>query len=106
MLLSDFDYRLPADLIAQRPLAERDASRLMTLNRATQTFADRLFRDLPQILRPGDLLVFNNTRVFPARLFGFRRGVTAQPIGRNNPRAGEYLTGEVELLLTRHEEEN
>ncbi len=106
MLLSDFDYHLSAELIAQRPLAERDASRLMTLNRATQTFADRQFRDLPQILAPDDLLVFNNTRVFPARLLGFRRGITAQPIGRNNPRAGEYLTGEVELLLTRHEEEN
>ncbi|MGH9355385.1 MAG: S-adenosylmethionine:tRNA ribosyltransferase-isomerase, partial [Terriglobia bacterium] len=106
MRLSDFDYNLPPERIASRPLPERDASRLIVLNRATQTFEDRQFRDLPHLLAPGDLVVFNNTRVFPARLLGHRKGVTAQPIGRNNPRAREYLTGEVELLLTRREEEN
>ena len=104
MLLSEFDYDLPHDLIAQRPLARRDASRLMVLNRAAQTIDDRSFTGLPQLLKPGDLLVFNNTRVFPARLLGRRRGNKSQPIGRNNPRAKEFLTGEVELLLTRREE--
>ncbi|MGH9358707.1 MAG: tRNA preQ1(34) S-adenosylmethionine ribosyltransferase-isomerase QueA [Terriglobia bacterium] len=106
MLLSDFDYVLPGELIAQRPLAERDASRLLTLNRSTQTYEDRQFRELPEILAPGDLAVFNNTRVFPARLRGFRRGAAAQAIGRNNPCAREYLSGEAELLLSRREGEN
>lgn len=103
MLLKDFDYPLPAELIAQRPLVERDASRMMLVDRTTGAFADRMFRQLPQILQPGDLLVFNNTRVFPARLLGRRRGVTAQPIGKGNPAARTHLTGEVELLLTRPE---
>src|SRR5205807_8117247 len=71
--LDDFDYHLPGELIAQHPLPERDASRLMVLDRATQTIEDRDFRELPQILEPGDLLVFNNTKVFPARLLGDRK---------------------------------
>jgi len=103
MFLQEFDYPLPSELIAQRPLGERDASRLMVLDRATGTFEDRAFRELPQILSPGDLLVFNNTKVFPARLLGQRRGTTAQKIGKHNPAAREFLTGEVELLLTRQE---
>jgi S-adenosylmethionine:tRNA ribosyltransferase-isomerase len=106
MRLEDFDYPLPAGLIAQRPLPERDASRMMLLDRATGTFQDGAFRELPQILRPGDLLVFNNTKVFPARLLGQRRGTTAQRIGKRNPAAREYLTAEVELLLTRQESED
>jgi S-adenosylmethionine:tRNA ribosyltransferase-isomerase len=101
MLLEEFNYPLPSELIAQRPLAERDASRMMVLDRATGTLQDRTFRELPGILQPGDLLVFNNTKVFSARLLGRRRGTSAQPIGRHNPAAREYLTGEVELMLTR-----
>lgn len=106
MHLSDFDYVLPPDLIAQQPLADRSASRLLVLNRSAQTFEDRRFADLPDLLEPGDLLVLNNTRVFPARLLGRRRGTRAQPIGKGNPAAREYLTGEVELLLTRRESED
>ena len=106
MQITDFDYHLPPELIAQRPLAERDASRLMVLNRAAKTVEDQTFRDLPQMLEPGDLLVFNNTKVFPARLLGRRRGTRSQGIGKNNPAAREYLSGEVELLLTRREEDN
>jgi len=101
MLVEEFDYQLPPDLIAQRPLVARDASRMMVLERAMGTFTDRMFRDLPQVLEPGDLLVFNNTKVFPARLRGRRRGVRSQPIGKRNPAAREFLRGEVELLLTR-----
>ncbi|MGH9405511.1 MAG: tRNA preQ1(34) S-adenosylmethionine ribosyltransferase-isomerase QueA [Terriglobia bacterium] len=104
MLLSDFDYTLPRELIAQRPLAERDAARLMRIDRGSQTAEGHSFAELPQLLDPGDLLVFNNTRVFPARLLGRRSGSKAQPVGRNNPRVREYLSGEVELLLTRREE--
>jgi S-adenosylmethionine:tRNA ribosyltransferase-isomerase len=103
MLLQEFDYPLPEELIAQQPLPERDASRMMVLHRASGAYEDRTFRDLPHLLQPGDLLVFNNTRVFPARLLGRRRGITAQPIGKNNPALREYLSAEVELLLTRCE---
>jgi len=102
MRLTEFDYQLPPDLIAQRPLDERDASRMLLVDRVAGTLADRSFRDLPQILKPGDLLVFNNTKVFPARLLGHRRGVGAQPISPHNPAAREHLRGEVELMLTRH----
>lgn len=67
---SDFFYELPRELIAQAPLPERSASRLLVLDVATQRFVDRQFRALGEYLRPGDLLVFNDTRVLPARLFG------------------------------------
>jgi S-adenosylmethionine:tRNA ribosyltransferase-isomerase len=103
MLLEEFDYQLPPKLIAQRPLASRDASRMMVLDREAGTFRDQVFRDLPQVLEPGDLLVFNNTKVFPARLLGRRRGLRSQSIGKRNPTAREFLKGEVELLLTRQE---
>jgi S-adenosylmethionine:tRNA ribosyltransferase-isomerase len=106
MLLEEFDYPLPAELIAQRPLAERDASRMMLLDRATQRWEDRTFGEISQILRADDLLVFNNTKVFPARLLGRRRGITAQPVGKNNPAQRGFLTGETELLLTRQESED
>jgi S-adenosylmethionine:tRNA ribosyltransferase-isomerase len=65
---SDFNFALPPELIAQAPLAERSASRLLLLNVPTRTWQDRMFRDLPSLLRKGDLLVFNDTRVLPARL--------------------------------------
>jgi len=67
---SDFNYDLPAELIAQAPLPERSASRLLLVPPAPAAFADRHVRDLPDLLQPGDLLVFNDTRVIPARLFG------------------------------------
>jgi S-adenosylmethionine:tRNA ribosyltransferase-isomerase len=70
MQLSDFDYELPQELIAQAPLADRAASRLLALDGPSGEIGDRAFADLPQLLRPGDLLVFNDTRVIPARLFG------------------------------------
>ena len=84
MLRSDFHYDLPAELIAQAPLRERRASRLLVLDGATGALDDRLFADLPELLRPGDLLVFNDTRVLPARVIG------RKPTG-----------GRVELLLER-----
>ena len=67
---SDFDFDLPHELIAQAPLPERSASRLLLLDVAAQSRQDRMFRELPDFLRPGDLLVFNDTRVLPARLYG------------------------------------
>ncbi|MGA3327414.1 MAG: tRNA preQ1(34) S-adenosylmethionine ribosyltransferase-isomerase QueA [Terriglobia bacterium] len=106
MHLEEFEYTLPAELIAQRPLAERDASRMMVLHRAAKQWEDTSFGEIPQLLQPDDLLVFNNTKVFPARLLGRRRGITAQPVGKNNPSQRGFLTGETELLLTRQESED
>ena len=70
MLLSQFDYDLPADRIAQEPAPERDAARLLALDRASGRIEHRTFADVPEYLRPGDVLVLNDTRVIPARLFG------------------------------------
>lgn len=70
MKRTDFNYQLPAELIAQRPLAQRSASRLLCLDRHSGDLSDRQFHELPSLLNPGDLLVFNNTEVIPARLFG------------------------------------
>jgi S-adenosylmethionine:tRNA ribosyltransferase-isomerase len=81
---ADFHYHLPPELIAQQPLAERSASRLLTLDGATGALVDRQIRELPQLLRSGDLLVFNDTRVIPARLFALKES-----------------GGKVELLLER-----
>jgi S-adenosylmethionine:tRNA ribosyltransferase-isomerase len=74
MKLSDFDFELPEELIAQHPVEPRDASRLMVLDRAGGAIAHRHFRDLPAYLKPGDALVVNETRVMPARLIGRREG--------------------------------
>jgi len=71
---SDFHYDLPAELIAQAPLPERSASRLLLVPPGAAPFEDRHVRDLPDLLREGDLLVFNDTRVIPARLFGHKAG--------------------------------
>ena len=71
MKTSDFDYELPEELIAQTPAEPRDSSRMLCYRRDTDEVSHRIFRDLPEILRPGDLLVRNNTRVLPARLYGF-----------------------------------
>lgn len=84
MRRSDFHYELPAELIAQQPPARRDAARLLFLDGASGATRDRRFPDLPDLLRPGDLLVLNRTRVIPARLFA------ARPTG-----------GRVEVLIER-----
>lgn len=70
--LSTYDYHLPEELIAKEPLAQRDASRLMVLDRQTQSIQHRTIRELPDLLKSGDCLVLNNSRVLPARLFGVR----------------------------------
>ena len=84
MRRSDFTYELPPELIAQQPLAERSASRLLTLDGVTGALADRQMRELPQLVASGDLLVFNDTKVIPARLFALKES-----------------GGKVELLLER-----
>ena len=101
MLVSDFDFALPEQLIAQEPLVDRAASRMLVLNRQTGTCVDDEFRRFPQHLRSGDVLVLNNSRVFPARLFGRRSGHRAQRLSPRNLASREFLKGEVEVLLTR-----
>ncbi len=102
MKLSEFDYALPRELIAQRPLPQRDASRLLLLDRGRQRWEDCLFRELPAMLRGDELLVVNNARVLPVRLFGRRAGVTAEPPGRYSRAHGHFLSAPIEVLLTRH----
>jgi S-adenosylmethionine:tRNA ribosyltransferase-isomerase len=99
--ISDFDFQLPDELIAQEPLAERSASRMLHLRRDSGEFLDRKFAEFPSLLCPGDLLVLNNSRVFPARLFGRRSGSRAQPLSPRNPASKDFLHGRVEVLLTR-----
>lgn len=101
MLVSEFDYHLPTELIAQDPIAERAASRLLHLPHKSGVPRDLCFREFPELLRPDDLVMFNNTRVFPARLYGHRSGAKAQPLSEQNPAARDFLKGRVELLLTR-----
>ena len=120
MKRSDFDYALPGELIAQTPLARRSASALLVLDGATGALADREIAALPSLLRPGDLLVFNDTRVLPARLAAKRAsggrveifleralegsGALVQTRASNPLRAGEELTtsgGPVRLVARR-----
>ena len=70
MHLSEYDFELPQHLIAQNPLGDRSASRLLSLDRSSKQIGHRCFTDLPELLRDGDLLVRNETRVIPARLLG------------------------------------
>ena len=72
MKISDFHYDLPPELIAQEPLPDRSASRMLVVHRDSSLLEDRHFRDLPEYLTPGDCLVLNNSKVFPSRLFGHR----------------------------------
>ncbi|GAW92707.1 tRNA preQ1(34) S-adenosylmethionine ribosyltransferase-isomerase QueA [Calderihabitans maritimus] len=78
MRVADFDYQLPEELIAQEPVEPRDSSRLMILHRKTGKIEHRIFRDIVEYLRPGDVMVLNNTRVIPARLYGRKAETGAQ----------------------------
>ena len=99
MRLDELDYHLPPEQIAQRPLDRRDASRLLLLDRSSGEFGDRRFAEFPDLLAGNELLVLNNARVIPARLFGRRAGLHSQKPSRST--RAEHLTGKVEILLTR-----
>jgi S-adenosylmethionine:tRNA ribosyltransferase-isomerase len=101
MQLAEFDYHLPEELIAQEPLENRAGARMLVVDRQTGRWEDRQFVDFPEFLGPGDCLALNDSRVFPARLLGHRTGVRSTPIGKNNPKRDEYLSGEVEVFLLR-----
>ena len=90
LLVTDFDFDLPPELIAQQPPAERGMSRMLVLDRATGALLDASFSDFPSLLRPGDLLVLNDSRVIPARLYAHRTLV----------REREKPTGRIEVMLT------
>jgi len=85
MRIADFDYELPTELIAQTPLEQRDASRMLVLDRSEQTWIDSSFKEFTRYLRPNDVVVVNNSRVIPARLLGRR----------------EESGGQVEIFLVR-----
>jgi S-adenosylmethionine:tRNA ribosyltransferase-isomerase len=93
MRVSDFNFDLPEELIAQSPPAIRGSSRMLVIDRATGAFENNFFRNLPGILRPGDLLILNDSRVIPARLYAIRAGLHTQ---HNSPDP----TGRIEVLLT------
>ena len=101
MRLSEFSYELPPESIAQRPLDERDASRMLIVDRGNNSWQDAVFRSLPERLRGDELIVVNNARVIPARLLGRRTGVRAEKPGRNRRVVREFLSSEIEVLLTR-----
>jgi len=101
VLVSDFHYDLPEELIAQQPLSDRAASRLLHLSATSGACEDRHFCDFPDLIRPNDLVVFNNTRVFPARLYGRRGGLKSQVLSPHNPASRDFLRGRIEVLLTR-----
>jgi S-adenosylmethionine:tRNA ribosyltransferase-isomerase len=105
MDLAEFDYPLPEELIAQEPLADRAAARMLVVYRPDGhrdgRWEDRQFRDFPSFLGPGDCLVLNDSRVFPARLYGHREGVRSLPVGKHNPTRHEFLSGQVEVFLLR-----
>jgi S-adenosylmethionine:tRNA ribosyltransferase-isomerase len=96
LLVTDFDFPLPAELIAQQPPAERGLSRMLVVNRATGALRDGLFAEFPALLQPGDLLVLNDSRVIPARLYAKRTVVR----DRQEP------SGQIEVLLTEPVGEN
>jgi S-adenosylmethionine:tRNA ribosyltransferase-isomerase len=99
MRLDELDYALPPAQIAQRPLQRRDASRLLAMERAAGKLTDRMFAEFPNLLRGDELIVLNNARVIPARLFGRRMGVFSDPPSRATRK--EHLSGTVEVFLAR-----
>lgn len=101
MLVSDFDYDLPGELIAQQPTAERSGARMLTLTRADGECRDRAFRDFPEQLREGDLLVLNDSRVVPARLFARRE----KSHGHTEKELSKTPTGRVQIFLTEQKSE-
>src|ERR1700737_5238906 len=96
MRLDEFSCEFPPDRIAQRPLHERDASRMLILNRGRQGWEDSVFRNLPDLLRGDELIVVNNARVIPARLLGRRLKATAM----HGIKESVSAEGEIEVLLS------
>src|ERR1700733_15336714 len=92
MELSEFDFDLPPELIAQHPLEERDSSRMLFIERTPDTMQDCEFRDFPDMLRGDELIVLNNARVLPARLFGRREGIRSGKPGKDSATRQDHLS--------------
>src|SRR6204780_3451759 len=101
MNLDELNFDLPPERIAQRPLSARHASRMLLLDKTPGAWDDRHFREFPDLLRGDELIVLNNARVLPARLFGRRIGIHAEPCGTHNPARHEHLKSPIEVLLVR-----
>jgi S-adenosylmethionine:tRNA ribosyltransferase-isomerase len=101
MKLTELDFDLPHELIAQRPPDKRDDSRMLLLDRANGEWADRNFREFPDLLSGNELIVFNNAKVIPARLFGKRIGIHASEPGEHSRVKLEHLQAQIEVLLVR-----
>jgi S-adenosylmethionine:tRNA ribosyltransferase-isomerase len=101
MNLDELNFDLPPERIAQHPLATRDASRMLLLDKTTGAWQDRHFREFPELLRGDELIILNNARVLPARLFGRRFGIHADPPGIHSPARHEHLRTPIEVLLVR-----
>src|ERR1700689_4877930 len=101
MNLDELNFDLPPERIAQRPLSARDASRILLLDKTPGAGDDRHFREFPDLLRGDELIILNNARVFPARLFGRRIGIHAEPPGIHNSARHEHLQTPIEVLLVR-----
>jgi S-adenosylmethionine:tRNA ribosyltransferase-isomerase len=101
VLISEFDYTLPVASIAQKPLRDRAAARMLVLDRPSGRLQDSHFRELSSCLIGNELIIVNNARVIPARLFAHRSGTGSESIGKNNPNPNEYLSSRIEVLLTR-----
>jgi S-adenosylmethionine:tRNA ribosyltransferase-isomerase len=101
MQLSEFDYDLPDKAIAQQPLQDRAGARMLVLERTTGRIEDSLFRALPSLVKGNELVVVNNARVIPARLYAHRAGTHGEPPGERGPAQKGFLTSRLEVLLTR-----
>src|SRR5271166_4173762 len=99
MNLDELNFDLPPERVAQRPLAARDASRMLLLDKITGAWRDRQFREFPDLLRGDELIILYNARVLPARLFGRRIGLRAEPPSIHNPARHEHLKSPIEVLL-------
>jgi S-adenosylmethionine:tRNA ribosyltransferase-isomerase len=100
LLVSDFNFDLPEELIAQSPPEIRGSSRMLLLDRATRRYHDNFFRNLPQILQPGDLLILNDSRVMPSRLYATRGR------GQQTQQSSPDPSGRIEVLLTQQLADN
>jgi len=98
MHLNEFDYELPRQFIAQEPLRDREASRMLVLDRKAGSYQDRHFSELPELLRGDELIIVNNARVIPARLFAHREGVRAERPGKGAEQR-RFLQSKIEVLL-------
>src|ERR1700739_3423147 len=99
MRLAEFDYYLPPEAIAQQPLQDRAGARMLLLEPSSGQIDDSLFRALPSLVKGNELVVVNNARVIPARLYAHRAGTHGEPPGERSPAQKGFLTSRRDVLL-------